>query len=61
MNVFFLVPVVGCKYINNQGHYHFYLFFADFRQIGEVSVPDPDPPDPHVFGLPGSGSTSKRY
>jgi hypothetical protein len=20
------------------------------------SVPDPDPPDPHVFGPPGSGS-----
>jgi hypothetical protein len=25
------------------------------------SVPDPDPPDPHVFGPPGSGSTSQRY
>ncbi len=26
------------------------------------SVPDPDPnPDPHVFGPPGSGSTSLRY
>ncbi len=23
--------------------------------------PDPDPPDPHVFGPPGSGSTSQRY
>jgi hypothetical protein len=21
----------------------------------------PDPPDPHVFGPPGSGSTSQRY
>ncbi len=21
----------------------------------------PDPPDPHVFGLPGSGSISQRY
>jgi len=27
----------------------------------ECSVPDPDPPDPHVFGPPGSGSTSQRY
>jgi hypothetical protein len=26
-----------------------------------ISVPDPDPPDPHVFGPPGSGSTSQRY
>jgi hypothetical protein len=27
------------------------------------SVPDPDPPDPHVFGPPGSGSgsASQRY
>ncbi len=25
------------------------------------SVADPDPPDPHVFGPPGSGSTSQRY
>jgi hypothetical protein len=28
------------------------------------SVPDPDPnpdPDPHVFGPPGSGSTSQRF
>jgi hypothetical protein len=27
----------------------------------EVSVADPDPPYPHVFGPPGSGSTSMRY
>jgi hypothetical protein len=25
------------------------------------SVPDPDSTDPHVFGPPGSGSTSQRY
>ncbi len=25
------------------------------------SVADPDPPDPHVFGPPGSGSTCQRY
>ncbi len=28
---------------------------------GSVVDPDPDPPDPHVFGPPGSGSTSQRY
>ncbi len=26
-----------------------------------LGLPDPDPPDPHVFGPPGSGSTSQRY
>jgi hypothetical protein len=25
------------------------------------SVPDTDPPDPHVYGPPGSGSISQRY
>jgi hypothetical protein len=25
------------------------------------SNPDPDPPDPHVFGPPGSGSISRRF
>jgi hypothetical protein len=25
-----------------------------------TSVPDPDPPDPHVFGPPGPGSESIR-
>ncbi len=30
-------------------------------RIRNTSVADPDPPDPHVFGPPGSGSTSKRY
>jgi|LakMenE18May11ns_1017448.scaffolds.fasta_scaffold9381435_1 hypothetical protein len=31
--------------------------------IGKTSVADPDPPDPHVFAPPGSGSgsTSQRY
>ncbi len=28
---------------------------------GSVAVPDPDPPDPHVFEHLGSGSTSQRY
>ncbi len=26
---------------------------------GSVADPNPDPPDPHVFGPPGSGSTSQ--
>jgi hypothetical protein len=29
--------------------------------IDSTSVPDSDPPDPHVFGPPGSGSTSQSY
>jgi hypothetical protein len=31
-------------------------------KIGKTSAPDPDPPDPHVFGPPGygSGSISQR-
>jgi hypothetical protein len=27
----------------------------------EFSVANPDPPDPHVFGPPGSGSIIQRY
>jgi hypothetical protein len=42
--------------------YHFSCLI--FRSTG-ISVadpnPDPDPLDPHVFGPPGSGSTSQRY
>jgi hypothetical protein len=30
-------------------------------RIQVSSVADPDPPDPHVFGPSGSGSTSQRY
>ncbi len=30
-------------------------------QVQQISVADPDPPDPHVFWSPGSGSTSQRY
>jgi hypothetical protein len=26
-----------------------------------LTLPDPDPPNPHVFGPPGSGSISQRY
>jgi hypothetical protein len=35
----------------------------DFTDNNPVVDPDlnPDPPDPHVFGPPGSGSISQRY
>ncbi len=29
--------------------------------IISIVDPDQDPPDPHIFGTPGSGSTSQRY
>jgi hypothetical protein len=29
--------------------------------MSSVADPNPDPPDPHVFGPPGSGSTCKRF
>ncbi len=29
--------------------------------VSSVADPNPDPPDPHVFGPPGSGSISQRY
>ncbi len=34
--------------------------FRDFVYV-KISVADPDPLDPHVFGPPGSGSTSQMY
>jgi hypothetical protein len=34
---------------------------SEFYMMRQSSVADPDPPDPHVFGPPGSGSTSQRY
>ncbi len=39
------------------------LFYFPAHQLLKSSVADPDPPDPdpHVFGPPGSGSTSPRY
>ncbi len=39
------------------------LYFSPKVTNPESSVadPDPDPPDPRVFGPPGSGSTSQRY
>jgi hypothetical protein len=36
----------------------FVLFFC---YIVTSPNSDPDPPDPHVFGPPGSGSISQRY
>jgi hypothetical protein len=40
------------------GSSHLALLLLLLRETRETSVPDPDP---HVFGPPGSGSTSKRY
>ncbi len=41
------------------------IFMSDLSMVekwlAETSVADPDPPDPHVFGPPGSGSTRQRY
>jgi hypothetical protein len=37
------------------------LFILVEFSVPATSVPDPDPPDPHVFGPPGSGSISQRY
>jgi hypothetical protein len=33
------------------------LFSTPFGSVADPD-PNPDPPDPHVFGPPGSGSTS---
>jgi hypothetical protein len=37
--------------------------YSGVIQLAAGSVADPDPPDPHVFGPPGSGSgfTSQMY
>jgi hypothetical protein len=47
------------------GHYR-YLQHTQWRREKSSltfsgSVPNPDPPDPHVFGPAGSGSISQRY
>jgi hypothetical protein len=34
---------------------------AQARPHAGVADPNPDPPDPHVFEPPGSGSISQRY
>ncbi len=31
------------------------------KKLLKISVGDPDPQDPHVFGPSGSGSISQRY
>ncbi len=48
-----------------------WLYFSIFLQLQTVNAmvessvadpdPNPDPPDPHVFGPPGSESISQRY
>jgi hypothetical protein len=46
-------------------YYEVKTFFIWISRMGyqKISVADPDPPDPRVFGPPwsGSGSTSQRY
>jgi hypothetical protein len=39
----------------------FFYCICFYRSLVFSSVADPDPPDPHVFGPLGSGSTSQRY
>jgi hypothetical protein len=48
--------------VNRQREY-LSLQNIDSGLLCSVVDPDPDPdlPDPHVFGPPGSGSTSQRY
>jgi hypothetical protein len=46
-----VLPMDMCDYDAHSGNF----------RIVCSSVADPDPPDPHVFGPPGSGSTSQRY
>ncbi len=42
------------------GFYYNHGYFCIIFVLG-FSVADPDPPDQHVFGPPGSGSISHRY
>jgi hypothetical protein len=37
-----------------------YHITTPIRSVADPD-PNPDPPDPHVFGPPRSGSTSQRY
>ncbi len=39
----------------------YYRYIFGRRKKNSVSDPNPDPPDPHVFGPSGSGSTCQRY
>jgi hypothetical protein len=48
------------KFIRNHLKRKIRIRKKSFR-IPTTSVADPDSPDPHVFGPPGSGSTSQRY
>jgi hypothetical protein len=45
-----VLPMDMCDYDAHSGNF----------RIVCSSVADPDPPDPHVSGPPGSGSTSQR-
>jgi hypothetical protein len=62
--IFLLIPFhVRSGYKSGSGNENGFRFRKDirfrFRNTANGSVPDP--PDPHVFRPPGSGSTSQRY
>ncbi len=41
---------------------NYFIWFVPYLIVcSSVADPDPDPPDPHVFGPPGSESTTQRY
>jgi hypothetical protein len=48
-----------CKSMNKSGT----VKIPEVNVKTSVAYPDPDPPDPHVFGPPGSGSgpNHQRY
>ncbi len=50
--------LIPASLLASERHYRHFLC-ADLLTVAFVA--DPDPPDPHDFGPPGSGSTSQRY
>jgi hypothetical protein len=53
----------GSKYGSFRAFFVLFLYYGEklFYVSTSVADPNPDPPDPRVFGPPGSGSTSQRY
>jgi hypothetical protein len=45
----------------NEKYVHVRTRSTNTKYMKGISVGDPDPQDPHVFGPPGSGSTRQRY
>ena len=54
------IPMPEAEITAQQTQIHLRLSWS-MAHIVQISVADLDPPDPHVFGPPGSGSTSQRY